>query len=135
MRGGSPDAGHLMLSDSDGKRSLNCAVGKRSSNVSPLVAFALAATVPAGGALPHWTSREESGTRTARRAIARQRDDVPNGIARIARLCVVDFGSTPTIHPPKNHRNGKLNRRRLGDVKKSGKLPIRTPESEHGIVS
>jgi hypothetical protein len=104
IRGGSPDAGHLMLSDSEGKRSLNCAVGKRSSNVSLLVAFALAAIVPAGGAWPHWTSREDSGMRTARRAIARQRDDAPNGVAHTARVCVVDFGSTPTIHPPKNHQ-------------------------------
>src|SRR5262249_58761517 len=100
LRASSLRVGHLMLSDSLGKRSLNCGAGKRSSKLSPSVACALAASVCVGGALPHWTSREESGTSTARRAIARQRGDMPSGIARPARSCGVDFGSTPIIHPP-----------------------------------
>src|SRR5262249_43916458 len=95
IRGGSPREGHLMLSESEGKRSLNCGAGKRSSNVSPAVACALAASVVAGGGLPHWGSSR----RTARKVIARQAGDMPNGIARPARSCVVDFGSAPTIHP------------------------------------
>ena len=125
------------LSWAAGKRSANCSVGKRSSNVSIEVlspealdlavrSFApsvFAASMSAFGVLPEWTRTKDSGTHSAaiatqchrsRERNGRARRGITGDVARLARSAIRNFGISPSIHP--NAPRSTVNRRKLARV-------------------